>query len=123
MRLTVGGDRLSYPSDARSPAASLIEAKVLFNSTISDADKGARFISADIKDFFLAAPMDDPEYMRIHSKYFFEDIRAQYNIEDKIASDGFIYVRINKGMYGLKQAAVLAYNGLVRNLKPHGYYP
>ena len=26
-------------------------------------------------------------------------------------------------MYSLKQAAVLAYNGLVGNLKPHGYYP
>ena len=123
VRLTVGGDRLSYPSDAGSPAASLLEAKLLLNSTISDADSGARFLSADIKDFFLATPMDDPEYMRIHSKYFFQDIRAQYDIENKVASDGYIYVRINKGMYGLKQAAVLAYNGLVKNLKPHGYFP
>ena len=28
-----------------------------------------------------------------------------------------------KGMYGLKQAAVLAYNNLVNNLREHGYAP
>ena len=71
VRLTVGGDRLSYPSDAGSPSALLLEAKLLINSTISDADTGARFLSADIKDFFLATPMDVPEYMQIHSKCFF----------------------------------------------------
>ena len=71
VRLTVGDDHLSYPSDAGSPAASLLEAKLLINSTVSDADNGARFFSADIKDFFLATPMDDPEYMCIHSKNFF----------------------------------------------------
>ena len=115
VRLTVGGDRLDYPSDVGSPAASLLEAKLLLNSTISDADKGARFFAADLKDFFLATPMKDPEYMRIHSKYFFDDVRTAYNIDEKIASDGYVYIRIQKGMYGLKQAAVLAYNQLVTN--------
>ena len=31
--------------------------------------------------------------------------------------------RLKKGMYGLKQAAVLAYNNLVNNLRQHGYAP
>ena len=123
VRLTVGGDRLDYAYDVGSPAASLLEAKLLINSTISDADRGARFFAADLKDFFLATPMDECEYMRIHSKYFFDDVRQQYDIDSKIASDGYVYICIHKGMYGLKQAAVLAYNQLVRNLKPHGYFP
>ena len=67
--------------------------------------------------------MKECEYMHIHSKYFFEDIRKQYNIDEKIAPDGYVYIRIQKGMYGLKQVAVLAYDQLVRNLKPHGYSP
>ena len=34
-----------------------------------------------------------------------------------------MYVRIKKGMHGLKQAAIIAYNHLVKHLKPHGYHP
>ena len=59
--------------------------------------------------------MDGYEYMRIHSKYFFDDIRQKYNIDDIIVSDGYVYVRIEKGMYGLKQAAMLAYNNLIKS--------
>ena len=35
------GDKLDYPNDPGSPAASLIKNKILFNSTISDTKKGA----------------------------------------------------------------------------------
>ena len=100
--LTVGGDRLDYSSDIGFPAASLLEAKLLINSAISDADQGAQFFAADLKDFFLATPMQDYEYMRIHSKYFFDDICQEYDIERKIVPDGYVYIRIQKGMYGLK---------------------
>ena len=37
--------------------------------------------------------------------------------------DGYVYARIEKGVYGLKQAAVLAYNNLVKILKKYGYEP
>ena len=52
VRIVVGGDRLTYSDDPASPAASLLETKLVINSTISDANKGAHFITADIKDFF-----------------------------------------------------------------------
>jgi hypothetical protein len=48
VRLTVGGDKLPCDDDAGSPAASLLESKLIINSTISDADKGARFLTADL---------------------------------------------------------------------------
>ena len=54
VRLVVGGDKLLYEADAGSLASSLIETKILLNSTISDAEKGARSMSYDLKDFFLA---------------------------------------------------------------------
>ena len=63
VRLTVRGDMLPYPDDAASPAASMLETKLLINSTISDADKGARFMTMDIKGFFLKKKIDIPEYM------------------------------------------------------------
>ena len=75
-RLTVGGDRLTYTDDVSSPTASLLETKLLLNSTISDAYKGAQFMTLDIKDFFLQTLMERPEYMRIHSKYFSQDMKS-----------------------------------------------
>ena len=123
VRITVGGDRLTYTSDAGSPAANLLETKLLVNSTISDAKKGARFMSADLKDFFLATPMEGEEYMKVQYKHFPEDIRKRYNLESKVTDNGYIYVKIKKGMYGLKQAAILAYNELKKNLKKFGYHP
>ena len=112
VRLTVGGDRLDYDRDDASPGASLLETKLLLNSVILQSAYGCQFMTLDIKDFFLHTNMADSEYMRIHSKYFFPDIRTQYNLHDKIASDGYIYCKIKKGMYGLKQAARLAYDDL-----------
>ena len=69
-RSTVGSDRLEYTDDAASPAESLLESKLLFNSTLSDAHRAARFLSCDLKVCFLETPMSIAEYMRIHSKYF-----------------------------------------------------
>ena len=84
---------------------------------------GARFITMDLKDFFLATPMARSEYMRIHSKYFTPEIKALYMIDSLIGSDGYVYVDINKGRYGLKQAAVIVYQQLVKKIDGHGYYP
>ena len=123
VRLTLGGDVLDYLGDTASPAASLIESKLLFNSVISDSHLGARFMSLDIKDSFLQSILHDAEYLRIHSKYFLPDIRAKYNIENLIATDGYVYCKIKRGMYGLKQAARLARDQLIKNLAPFGYFP
>ena len=100
----------------------MTDTKILCNSIISDAHQGARFLDADIKDFFLMSTMKEPEYMKIASKYIPDDIKQRYNLQDKI-TNGYIYIKIKRGMYGLKQAAVLAHEQLVENLKPFGYHP
>ena len=96
IRIVVGGDRLSYQSDAGSPATDMVETKIIVNSTISDAHKGARFMTMDIKDFFLASPMTRDEFMKVKYKYFPEDIREFYDLESKKTEDGYIYIRIKK---------------------------
>ena len=123
VRIVAGGDRLSYPGDPASPAANLLETKIMLNSVISDAKKGARFAALDLKDYFLGSPMERPEYMRVHIDKFPPDIVEWYNLKEKVSDDGYIYIRIKKGMYGLKQAAILAYDNLVKTLAPHGYHP
>ena len=58
VRLKIGGDNIDCPYDAGSPAASLLETKIILNSPISDARKGARFLSDDLKDHLIASPME-----------------------------------------------------------------
>ena len=70
VRLTIGGDVLDYTGDASSPAASLIESKILLNSVISDSDKGAMVMSLNIRDFFLQSYLPDAKHLRIHGRYF-----------------------------------------------------
>ena len=47
--MTVGGDKLEYYSDPKSPTVSLLNTKIFLNSVISDAREGTQFATADIK--------------------------------------------------------------------------
>jgi hypothetical protein len=46
----------------------------------------------------------------------------KYNLK-ALAVDGWVYIEIRKGMYGLKQAGFLANQLLQKLLAPFGYYP
>jgi hypothetical protein len=122
--MTVGGDKLDAYQDVRSPAVSLIDTKLHLNSTILDAKHGARYCTGDIKDFFLGSTMKVYQYMRVHRKYITQEIIDEYGItEDFYDSKGYAYLEIRKGMYGLKEASILAYEQLKAHLAPHGYAP
>ena len=123
IRLVVGGDKLEYELDSGSPATDLTETKLLINSVISNAKEGARFLSMDLKDMFLHTPMAKPEYMKIPFKYFPDDIIKRYNLHALVHSDNHVYIKIVKGMYGLKQAAILTYKNLSTILLQAGYKP
>ena len=53
-------------------------------------------------NIFLQTIMEDAEFLKIHGKYFLEDIRKQYNIDGLIVNDGYVYCKVKKGLYGLK---------------------
>jgi hypothetical protein len=44
-----------------------------------------------------------------------------YKLNDKAMRDGFIYIKIQKRMYGLPQAGILAQELLEKRLNKHGY--
>ena len=67
--------------------------------------------------------MARPQYMKVHIRHIPLDIQTKYNLDQKVAKDGYIYICIKKGMYGLKQAAILAYEQLKKVLLPYGYSP
>ena len=61
VQLTVSGDRINYPSDCGTPTADMLTVKLLLNSVISTND--VRFMTIDIKEFYLNTPMPRYEYM------------------------------------------------------------
>ena len=52
---------------------------------------------------------------------FPEDIIKLYKLQEKVTSDGYIYVEVRHGMYGLPQSRLLAQQLLEKSLGAHGY--
>lgn len=77
-------------------------------------------MTIDIKDFYLNTPLPHAEYMRIPTDVIPSDIWDQYNLRH-LEHNGFVYVEINRSMYGLPQAGRLANDELVPYLETHGY--
>ena len=63
-RLTVGGDKVNYPGDVGTPTADLTLVKMHLNSVVST--RGARYMTLDVKNFYLNTPMARFEYVRIN---------------------------------------------------------
>jgi hypothetical protein len=70
----------------------------------------------------LTTPLPRFEYMKMVVSRFPEEIIQKYNL-NALAVDGCVYIEIRKGMYGLKQAGLLAIQLLQTRLAPFGYYP
>jgi hypothetical protein len=60
--------------------------------------------------------------MRLNMDIIPDRIKKQYNLED-LAVDGWVYIDIRKGMYGLPQSGILANKLLVKRLDRFDYYP
>jgi hypothetical protein len=117
--LVAGGDRVHYPGDAGTPTADLLTVKIVINSIISTA--GAKFMTMDIKDFYLNTLMARYEYMPLRIADMPDNVIEHYNLRDKATPDGYIYCKIQKGMYGLLQAGIIAQQILKERLQKHGY--
>jgi hypothetical protein len=97
----------------------MVSSKLLWNSTIST--KGAHFVSTDIKNMYLDMPLDWYEYMKIPLSLYPQDIIEHYGLLDKVLN-GYVYMKIRKGMCGLPQAGILANKLLKKRLVKHGYF-
>jgi hypothetical protein len=120
VRLTVGGDILDYSDDVATSTADITTFKILINSTLSTEE--ATMMMMDIKNYYLGTLLPRFEYMKKLLSRFPEEIIQNYNL-NALAVDGWVYIEIRKGMYGLKQAGLLDNHLLQTRLAPFGYYP
>lgn len=125
VRGTIGGNLIVYDGETAAFTASMQTLKILLNAVVSD--KGARFATADIKDYYLGTPLVDKhgnpasEYMRINLKHIPLDVQEKYNMAEYVHND-HVYIEINKSIYGLPQSGRLSQDRLIKHLKQHDYY-
>jgi len=86
----MGGNLVNYPGDCGTPTANLLTVKLL-NSVISTPQ--AKFMTIDIKDFYLMTPMERKEYFRIKMELFPEDVIDEYNLRTKSMTKDTFSVR------------------------------
>ncbi len=55
----------------------------------------------DVKDFYLNTPMSRYEYMHLKLRNLPDDVIQHYGLAKKVTAEGFVYVKIRCGMYGL----------------------
>jgi hypothetical protein len=63
-----------------------------------------------------------PEYMHMKLKDIPPEFVKIYDLEKIMAPNGTIYIKIQKGMYGLPQAGILSQNLLEEQLNKYDYH-
>ena len=78
---------------------------MLWNSVLSTP--GAKLFTLNQENFYIGTPMACTQYMQLPIKIIPQEIINKYNLND-IVEDGWVYVKIVKGMYGLPEAGKTA---------------
>ena len=81
-----GGDKIHYLRDCGTPKADLLTIKILLDSIISTPR--AKFVTMDIKSFYLNTPLKRYEYLQLKMSDIPEDVQHQYNLQTKVTSEG-----------------------------------
>ncbi len=118
-RATMGGNLINYPDDVGTPTANLLLIKIFLNSVI--LTKGAKFANADLANFYLMTPLKRPKYAKIKLSDIPEEVIKEYKLHQYVTPDGWVYIKVARGMYGLPQARSLSQDLLQHRLNKEGY--
>ena len=93
--------------------------KCIIYSTLSEPN--ARCLLSEVKNFNLNTPMENPKYMLTPLNLIPQEIIDEYKLLP-LLQNGHIYICIDKGMYGLTKAGIIANKLLAKRLTPYGYF-
>ena len=88
-----------FDYDIGTPAADLSTTKILINSTLST--RGARWAGFDLMNMYLNKNLKDYENLRVHTSQIPEEFIQEYNLQQYVTPDGWVFFEIRKGVYGL----------------------
>ena len=77
---------------------------------------------ADKANFYISNPMDRYENMKLPLDIILDEIIQQYNLRN-LAQKGFVYMEIQRFMYGLPQAGKIEIDQLKLHQAEFGYTP
>ena len=120
LRITCGGDRLEYSGDTTTHSASMETIKCQLNSIVSTLN--AKCATGDISNMYLGSDLPESEYVRFKLSLIPMEFVEAYDLRKLATPDGYVYARVNKAWYGLKQAGRIAHDDLVRRLAESGYH-
>jgi hypothetical protein len=118
--MTVGGGIIEYPGEVATKTADLTVTKAILNSVCST--NAALYKNMDIHNYYLGTPLERYEYVCIPISMVPDEIMDEYNLH-ALVHNGYLYIEVRKGMYGLPQAGLLANVLLAKRLTKHGYNP
>ena len=78
-------------------------------------------MTLNIKHFYINTLLARYEYLHLKLSNFTEEVIKEYGLQEKATQDGYVYMEVRKGKYGLLQAGLLSQKLLEERLKNHGY--
>ena len=72
--------------------------------------------------FLIENILPDQEFMHIPLKIVPQENFGAYNLDTLVDNQGWIYMSIDKGIYGLKKAGIISNQELVKHMAPFGYH-
>ena len=96
---------MNYLGDCGTPTLGLTTVKLHLNRIVSTINE--KFMTIDIKDFYLNTPMERSKYMHLKLSDLPKSVAQQYNMEVKETKGGYVHVDIKRGMYGLPQTVLI----------------
>ena len=118
IRGTAGGDKINYNGPTSAQTAAMPVVKLLLHSVVSEHKK---WMTIDIKDYYLNTPLLRPEFIRIPCRMIPDTTIATHCLKPYVHQNAILF-QVNKGMYGLPQAGLLAQQRLIAHLANHGYH-
>ena len=76
----------------------------------------------DIKNIYLNTPFKWYEYLHLKLADIPQNVAEKYTLEAKVTKHGWVYVEIQKGMYGLPHAGLLVQELLEQWLANNRYH-
>eukprot|EP00536_Pseudo-nitzschia_multiseries_P009617 jgi/Psemu1/23703/gm1.23703_g len=104
---------VAYRPEKADPHSNMETIKLHWNSVVSTP--GAKYCTGDISNMYLCLSLeDDPKYIQ-----FKWDLIPML---EPLAYHGYVYAKIKKAWYGLKQLGKIAHDDLVAHLATKGYH-
>jgi len=121
VRGTLGGNQGDpYLGEKAAYVADLTTIKLLLNLVVSTPK--AKFMTMDIKDFYLGTMLTRKQYMRLHRNQVPLETIEYFKLHDPTWwVNDHILVEVSKGIYGLPEAGKLAQDRLYNHLRKYEF--